>query len=193
MSEGPSTGFQLRLFAETSHGLHAAYTGDVYRADGRMHLPLGRTVLSLRWNEAWGEPDAEPFQLGGSRSDPPYLLPILNQREFALRGYSSGEETLIGHRARVVTAEWRIPLRDVDLHAMVPPVGLNRLALNAFIDVGDAWARDADPDWHRGYGVELMAEVRFGYLLGSDLRIGIADGRDAGGKTTAYLRVGRAF
>lgn len=193
MSEGPSTGFQLRLFAETSHGLHAAYSGDVYRADGRLHLPLGRTVLSLRWNEAWGEPDAEPFQLGGSRSDVPTLLPILNQREFALRGYTSGEETLIGNRARLATVEWRIPLKDVDRHAMVPPVGLNRLALNAFMDVGDAWARDADPDWHRGYGVELMAEVRFGYLLGADLRIGIADGRDEGGKTTAYLRLGRAF
>ena len=193
MSEGPSTGFQLRLFAETSHGLHAAYSGDVYRVDGRAHVPLGRTVLSLRWNEAWGEPDAEPFQLGGSRSDPPFLLPILNQREFALRGYTSGEASLLGNRARVTSAEWRVPLKDVDRHAMVPPVGLNRLALNVFMDVGDAWARGGEPDWHRGYGIELMAEVRLGYLLGGDLRIGIADGRDEGGRTTAYLRLGRAF
>ena len=143
LSEGPVTGLQLRLFAETSHGLQAAYSGDVYRADARLHFPLGKTVLSLRWNEAWGEPDAEPFQLGGSISDPPTLLPILNQREFALRGYTSGEPTLTGNRARITTVEWRIPLRDVDLHAMVPPVGLNRLALNAFFDVGAAWARDA--------------------------------------------------
>ena len=55
-----------------------------------------RTVLSLRWNEAWGETDAEPFQLGGTDSDPPTLLPILNQRDFALRGYSSGEPSLLG-------------------------------------------------------------------------------------------------
>ena len=193
MSEGPSTGFQLRLFAETSHGLHAAYAGDVYRVDTRVHFPLSRTVLSLRWNEAWGEPDAEPFQLGGTFSDPPTLLPILNEREFALRGYTSGEPTLIGNRARIVTAEWRIPLKDVDLHAMVPPVGLNRLALNLFIDVGAAWARGADPDYHRGYGVEFMSEVRLGYLGGAQLRIGIADGHDEGGKTTAYLRLGRSF
>jgi hypothetical protein len=92
-----------------------------------------------------------------------------------------------------VTAEWRIPLKDVDLHAMVPPVGLNRLALNLFIDVGAAWARGADPDYHRGYGVELMSEVRLGYLGGAQLRIGIADGHDEGGKTTAYLRLGRSF
>ena len=193
LSEGPVTGVQLRLFAETSHGLHAAYSGDVYRADTRLHFPLGKTVLSLRWNEAWGEPDAEPFQLGGSISDPPTLLPILNQREFALRGYTSGEPTLTGNRARITTAEWRIPLRDVDLHAMVPPVGLNRIALNAFFDVGAAWARNAEPDYHRGIGIELMAEVRLGYLFAADLRVGIAEGLDEGGKTTGYLRLGRSF
>ena len=193
MSEGPVSGLQLRLFAETSHGLHAAYSGDVYRADARFHFALGRTVLSLRWNEAWGEPDAEPFQLGGSISDPPTLLPVLNQRDFALRGYTSGEPTLTGHRARVTTAEWRIPLRDVDLHAMVPPVGLNRLALNLFYDLGAAWARGAEADYHRGVGIELMAEVRFGYLFGADLRIGLAEGLDEGGKTTGYLRLGRSF
>lgn len=193
MSEGPVSGLQLRLFAETSRGLHAAYSGDVYRADGRLHFPLGKTVLSLRWNEAWGESDAEPFQLGGSISDPPTLLPILNQREFALRGYTSGEATLTGNRARIGTAEWRIPLRDVDLHAMVPPVGLNRIALNAFFDVGAAWARAAEPDYHRGVGIELMAELRFGYLFGANLRIGLAEGLDEGGKTTGYLRVGRSF
>jgi hypothetical protein len=193
LSEGPVTGLQVRLFAETSHGLHAAYSGDVYRVDARLHLALGKTVLSLRWNEAWGEPDAEPFELGGSMTDPPTPLPILNQREFALRGYTSGEPTLTGNRARIATLEWRIPLRDVDRHAMVPPVGLNRIALNSFFDVGAAWARDAEPDYHRGIGIELMAEVRFGYLFGANLRIGLAEGLDEGGKTTGYLRVGRSF
>lgn len=193
MSEGPATGFQLRLFAETSHGLHAIYDGDVYRADARGHFPLGKTVLSLRWNEAWGEPDAEPFQLGGSRSDPPTLLPILNQREFALRGYTSGEPTLTGNRARVTSVELRIPLKDVDVHGMVPPVGLNRLALNVFFDYGAAWARGADADYHRGIGVELMTEVRIGYLFGGNLRFGLAEGLDEGGNTTAYLRLGRSF
>jgi len=193
LSEGPSRGFQLRLFAETSHGLHAAFSGDVYRADLRLHFPLGKTVLSLRWNEAWGEPDAEPFQLGGSDSDPAYLLPILNQRDFALRGYSSGEPALTGDRARVGTLELRVPLRDVDRHAMVPPLGLNRVALNVFLDVGAAWARGAGPDYHRGIGAELMAELRAGYLFGIELRLGVAEGLDDPGKTMAYLRIGRSF
>ncbi|HEV3008296.1 MAG TPA: hypothetical protein VGX52_04620 [Burkholderiales bacterium] len=193
LSEGPSQGLQVRLFAETSHGLHAAYSGDVYRVDSRLHFPIGRTVVSLRWNEAWGEPDAEPFQLGGSDSDPPTLLPILNQREFALRGYSSGEPSLAGHRARLGTLEWRVPLRDIDRHAMVPPVGINRIAMNLFYDIGDAWPRGGEPDYHRGFGIELMSEIRAGYLFGADFRLGLAKGRDEGGKTTAYLRLGRSF
>jgi hypothetical protein len=193
MSEGPSQGFQARLFAETSRGLHAAFDGDVYRIDTRLHIPAGKTVISLRWNEAWGEADAEPFQLGGSFSDPGFLLPFMNQRDFPLRGYGSGEPTLLGQRARLGSLEWRVPLKDVDRHLMVPPVGLNRVSLNAFYDVGDAWPRNGEPDWHRGYGIELMSEVRLGYLFGASLRLGLARGTDEGGRTTGYLRVGRSF
>ena len=190
LSEGPSQGLQVRLFAETSYG---DFSGEVYRVDTRLHFPLGRTVLSARWNEAWADPEAEPFQLGGTQTDPALMLPVLNQRDFPLRGYESGEPTLAGHRARLATLEWRLPLKDVDRHFMVPPVGMNRLSLNLFFDIGDAWLRGGEPDWHRGYGVELISEVRVGYLLGAQLRLGVADGRDEGGKTTAYLRVGRSF
>jgi hypothetical protein len=193
LSEGPTEGLQVRLFAETSRGLHAAFPGDVYRADSRVHLPLWRTVVSLRWNEVRGEDDSEPLQLGGTFSDPALVLPILNQRDFALRGYGSGEPTLRGSRARIGSFEWRVPITDVDRHAMVPPVGMNRLAVNVFYEVGDAWARGADPDYHRGYGIEVMSEVRFGYVLGSHFRLGVAKGLDEGGKTTAYLRVARSF
>jgi hypothetical protein len=190
LSEGPSEGMQLRLFAENSYG---DFSGQIYRADWRMHLPIGRTVFAFRWNEAWGEADAEPFQLGGSDSDPPSLLPLINQRDFPLRGYSSGEPSLVGHRARLGSLEWRIPLRDLDRHAMVPPVGINRISVNLFFDVGDAWPRGADPDYHRGYGAELMTEARLGYLLPLEMRLGFARGRDEGGRSTAYLTVGRSF
>ena len=59
--------------------------------------------------------------------------------------------------------------------------------------IGAAWPRGGEPDYHRGYGIELMSEVRFGYLGAANFRAGIADGRDQGGKTTAYVRVGRSF
>ncbi len=76
---------------------------------------------------------------------------------------------------------------------MVPPVGVNRVSVNLFYDVGDAWPRSGAPDWHQGYGIELMSELRVGYLLGAQLRLGLAHGADAGGKTVGYLRVGRSF
>lgn len=193
-SEGPSQGQELRLFAETSRRLRAAFGGNVYRADWRGHLPLSKTVLAVRWNEAYGTREAEPFELGGSHSDDLILLlPVLNERNFALRGYTTGIPALLGHRARLLSAEWRVPVADVDRHFMVPPVGLNRVALNLFYDVGAAWERGASADYHRGIGAELMTEPRAGYLFGFSARLGVARGLDKGGSTKVYLRAGRAF
>jgi hypothetical protein len=193
LSEGPSQGEELRLFAETSRGLGGAYSGNVYRADWRAHVPLAKTVLAMRWNEAYGQRDAEPFELGGSKSDEVILLPVLNERDFALRGYTTGTPSLMGHRARVTTLEWRAPLRDIDRHWMVPPLGINRVALNLFADVGAAWEHGDTPHYRRGIGAEVISEPRFGYLFGTALRAGVAKGLDASGSTKIYLRVGRSF
>jgi hypothetical protein len=193
LSEGPSQGQQLRLFAETSRRLRAAYDGNVYRADWRAHVPIGKSVLAVRWNEAHGQHRAEPFELGGSYPDETFLLPVVNQRSFALRGYSSGEPALTGQRARIGTLEWRTALADVDRHAMVPPVGLNRIAASVFFDIGAAWEHGERPEYHRGAGVELLSEIRLGYLFGVHARLGFAKGLDAPGKSTGYLQVGRSF
>jgi len=193
LSEGPSQGQQLRLWAETSRGLGAAYTGGIVRADWRAHIALGKTVLSLRWNEAHGQRDAEPFELGGSKSDDITLMPQINERDFALRGYTTGTPSLMGHNARVGTIEWRAALADIDRHIMVPPVGINRVGLTMFLDVGAAWEPGASPDYHRGIGGELVFEPRFGYLFGLQTRAGIARGLDESGSTKIYLRAGRTF
>ncbi|HMH17007.1 MAG TPA: hypothetical protein VK572_02560, partial [Burkholderiales bacterium] len=88
LSEGPSQGQQLRLFAETSNGLRGAYSGNFYRGDWRAYLPAGKTVLSLRWNQAYSQPQAEAIQLGGTGAsylEEAFALPVLNQRAFPLR------------------------------------------------------------------------------------------------------------
>ena len=118
---------------------------------------------------------------------------MINERDFALRGYTTGTPSLMGHRARVATVEWRAPLADIDRHLMVPPIGINRVALNLFLDVGAAWDQDAARDYHRGVGAELVSEPRFGYLFGLQARAGVAKGLDATGSTKIYLRAGRAF
>ncbi|HET7201665.1 MAG TPA: hypothetical protein VFI80_12720 [Burkholderiales bacterium] len=195
LSEGPSEGQQLRLFAETSNGLHGAFSGNFYRGDLRVHLPAGSSVFSLRWNEAYSQPAAEAIQLGGTFSEEVagFDLPVLDQREFPLRGYRSGEAVLTGHHARLGTLEWRVPLRDVDRHFMSPPVGLNRLSMSVFLDTGTAWDDGLAHRYYRSGGLELVSEPRLGYLLGLQLRAGVAKGFEAPGETVAYLKVGRSF
>ena len=195
LSEGTSQGQQLRLFAETSNGLRGAYSGNFYRGDWRVYLPAGRTVASLRWNQAYSQPQAEAIQLGGtgaSFSEEAFALPVLNQREFPLRGYRSGEPVLTGHRASLATLEWRIPVSDVDRHLMVPPVGVNRISMSVFTEAGAAWD-NAPQHWYKSGGVELLYEARAGYLLGAQLRIGVAKGFEAPGRTEGYVRLGRSF
>ncbi len=195
LSEGPSQGQQLRLFAETSNGLRGAYSGNFYRGDWRAYLPAGRTVVSLRWNQAYSQPQAEAIQLGGtgaSFSEEAFALPVLDQREFPLRGYRSGEAVLTGHRASLVTLEWRAPISDVDRHFMVPPVGVNRISMSLFTEAGEAWD-DAPRHWYKSGGMELLYEARAGYLLGAQLRIGVAKGFEAPGRTEGYVRLGRSF
>lgn len=194
LSEGPSEGQWLRLFAETSRKLKADYTGNIVRADWRAHVPVYHSVFALRWNEAYGTTDAQPFELGGSRSDQYEFLPVLNQRAFALRGYTSGSQpSLVGHRARVVTAELRTPIADLDRHFMTPPLGINRLSFNLFYDIGAAWERGDSPTYSRGIGVELLGEPTLLYFLGWQFRAGVAKGLDQGGETKVYLHAGRSF
>src|SRR5207248_757807 len=147
----------------------------------RVYLPAGRTVVSLRWNQAYSQPQAEAIQLGGtgaSFSEEAFALPVLNQREFPLRGYRSGEPVLTGHRASLATLEWRIPVSDVDRHLMVPPVGVNRISMSVFTEAGAAWD-NAPQHWYKSGGVELLYEARAGYLWGAQLGIGVAKGFEA--------------
>ena len=94
----------------------------------------------------------------------------------------------------MATVEWRTPLVDIDRHAMVPAVGINRLSGTVFMDVGGAWSTGNGPaDWRRGVGVELLGEVKLLYALGLQLRLGLARGLDAPKDTRGYLTVGRSF
>jgi len=198
LSEGSSQGVALSLIGESydpaGKRLGGPFRGEVVRADARAHLPLGPTVLALRYVAGRAGNAAEPFELGGTFSEPDaVVLPFLNQRDYALRGYNNGEPLLRGRRLRLGTLEWRVPLADVDRHLMVPPVGLNRVSANLFYEAGAAWNEGSPDKYYRSGGVELLAELRLGYLLGLQLRAGWAHAVDAPGADKAYLKVGRAF
>lgn len=193
-SEGVNHGQLFSLQAESYDPFDGQYEGKVYRADWRGYVGWGRSTLALRWTEARGEAGTEPFELGGSNTSEHSGLPRLNERDLALRGYDNGKPALTGKRARIVGAEWRLPLADIDRHLMTPPLGLNRLSGALFYEAGAAWSETARPDqYYRAAGVELLAELKLGYRLGLLLRAGYARGLDAPGGDELYLQLGRSF
>ncbi|EGI77030.1 hypothetical protein [Hylemonella gracilis] len=204
-SEGTNRGLNARLLYESYAPFKGEdgddlppdqdYDGAVLRADLRGFVPLGRTVLGLRYTEARAQGRTEAFQLGGATDEHLQLGTQLGNRTLALRGYSGDEPELQGVNARVASLEWRTPLADIDRHFMVPPVGINRLSASVFYDVGGAWGRDEDAPsrYWRGVGVELLGEVKLLYVMGLQMRLGIAKGLDGPQETHGYLTVGRAF
>jgi hypothetical protein len=204
-SEGANRGLNARLLYESYAPFKGEdgddlprdedYNGGMLRADLRGFVPLGRSVLGLRYTEARAQGRTEAFQLGGATDEHLQLGIQLGNRTLALRGYSSDEPELQGVNARVASLEWRTPLADIDRHLMAPAVGINRLSASVFYDVGGAWGRDEDAPsrYWRGVGVELLGEVKLLYVLGLQLRLGIAQGLDGPQETHGYLTVGRAF
>lgn len=195
-SEGPNRGQRSSLLLETCAPFsgNTACTGHVLRGDVRGYFGIGRSVLALRYTEARARGVTEPFQLGGATDALLQLGTALNSRDLALRGYAGNEAALQGANARVASAEWRQPLADIDRHAMVPPVGLNRLSGTLFMDVGGAWNRGSGPStYRRGVGGELLGEVKLLYSVDLHLRLGLARGLDAPRQTLGYLTLGRAF
>ncbi len=197
-SEGPNRGLRGTLLMESYKPLAGGdalrYDGNVVRADLRAYLPLGRSVLALRLTEARARGRTEPYQLGGATDEALQLGPTLNVRELALRGYRGDEPQLRGVNARVASIEWRTPLVDIDRHAMVPAVGINRLSAAVFMDLGGAWDTGNGPSkWRRGVGLELLGEIKLLYAIGLQLRAGVARGLDEPRGTHGYLSLGRAF
>lgn len=200
-SEGPNRGFRATLLYETYRPFRndgpanePRYDGHVLRADLRGFVPIGRSVLGLRWTEARARDNTEPFQLGGATDEQLQYGLVLNSREIAFRGYRGDEPELQGRNARVATVELRTPFADIDRHGMSPPFGINRLSGAFFVEGGGAWSDGNGPDrWRKSVGFELLGEVRLLYALGLQLRAGVASGLDEPKSTRGYLTVGRAF
>jgi hypothetical protein len=120
-------------------------------------------------------------------------VPTLNERDLPLRGYRGNEAELRGRHARLGTVEFRTPIMDIDRHAMVPPIGINRLSATAFFDIGAAWDSGSASKYYKGVGAEVLGEVKLLYLLALQTRVGVAIGLDGPGTTRVYAALGRQF
>jgi hypothetical protein len=197
-SEGANRGQHSSLLYESYKPFATSgstdFDGSVLRLDLRGYLGVGSGVLAVRHTEVRAHGRTERFQLGGATDPQLQLGLMLNRRDIALRGYQGNEAALQGANARVSTLEWRMPLADLDRHAMVPPIGINRLSLNLFTDIGGAWDTGNKPaSYYKGVGAELIGEIKLLYTLGLQLRLGVAQGLDDPKGTQAYLTLGRAF
>jgi hypothetical protein len=199
-SEGSNRGQRATLLYESYRPFvregRNDYDGNVLRLDWRGYVPIGRSVLALRHTEARAHGSTEPFQLGGAFDPQLQLQPglALNSRDITLRGYRGDEPGLLGANARVSTIEWRTPFADIDRHFMVPAVGLNRLSGAFFFDIGGTWNAGNRPlHYDRSVGAELLSEIKLLYILGLQLRLGVARGLDGPKNTLGYLTIGHAF
>ena len=197
LSDGPSRGQQAQLFYETYRPFkdtqRSPYTGEVTRLLWDGYWALGRSVLSGHWVEGRGQAGrTENFELGGAVAGLETLAPQLNERDVTLRGYRRGDAGLIGANVRRLTVQWRTPLADIDRHAMVPPLGVNRVSGAVFYEAGGVWNRGGGPQhWLRAVGAEAITELKLGYLLPLQVRVGVARGLDRPGETRAYVVAGR--
>ena len=144
------------------------------------------------------------FSLGGFDSGDP-VRSILNPVGAPVRilrgfvgGAFSGEAYVLG------TFEYRLPLLDVETGAWTLPLYLRRLHASVFSDVGDAWMPFDDGPFqknhppfqlHAGAGAELRAEVVFGYVFPTDLRLGCAHGLEKSSVSIwdCYAAIGGVF
>ncbi|MDP2761974.1 MAG: hypothetical protein Q8O64_16535 [Sideroxyarcus sp.] len=187
-------GVLASLLFETYSPFKGDYDGHLARLDAQGLWPLGSTVLDARWTEVRATGSTEPFQLGGAFQHSLTQAPMLNQRNLPLRGYAGSEWQLRGRNTRTMGIEWRTPIADIDRHAMIPPVGINRLSASVFLDAGRAWDSGSEPShYYRGVGVELIGEIKLYYFIPLPLRLGIARGLDDPGNTRMYLQLGQLF
>jgi hypothetical protein len=112
-----------------------------------------------------------------------------------LRGFD--ERDVLGTRAAVLNADYRLPLARIERGAGTLPLFLRTIHGAAFVDAGHAWSRTfRTRDVRMSAGAELSVDAVVGYALpltftaGAAWRVdGLRDERGFG----AFVRVGRAF
>ena len=120
---------------------------------------------------------------------------VFNKRKYALRGYKEGLPQLAGDHMNLAEIEWRFPISLVERTAMVPPFGVTKLHGKVFYSAGDAWFDDTQSaDYYKSAGLELSANVFFGYFIPLNVKAGFAKGFDDElGEEEYYLQLGLSF
>lgn len=163
----------------------------------------GHQSLALRWRggaAAGGFRNRGAFCVGDFISGGDAIRALLGRTGFGtsgcslLRGYGVGAAQ--GRYFTRATAEYRIPLADVDRGVGSLPVFMTRVGMIPFVDVGNAWTDPTDVrDVLVGSGAALVFSFRMGYGEGINLFLKYAHGfmRSLGGTDTFRLVVSTSF
>ena len=90
--------------------------------------------------------------------------------------------------------EWRFPISLIERGIMAPPFGINKLHGKLFYSAGDAWTDDIESaDYFESAGIEVTANMVFGYFIPLNVKLGYAKGFDDLGEEEIYLQLGLSF
>ncbi|HEX8253943.1 MAG TPA: hypothetical protein VF846_12410 [Thermoanaerobaculia bacterium] len=174
------SGMTARLdYENLSRVLGSDRTVQQLRADVRGYLPiplarspLGRHLLAARvaaGNTTGDYIFQRELRVGGTGSGE-FLG--LESRNFPVRGYDTG--TLRGYRAALASAEYRLPLWQIDRGPSTWPIFFNRLVGAAFADAGTAWQRDGARRTIASVGAEVGLDLFLSYVAPLRYRMGVA-------------------
>ncbi len=198
-----------RLFTttyETSEIGNSTNKGKMLSIDWREFIKLNKlNVLGLRLTAGLGIDSPRPFQLGGYDSATDafdnslyssvrYRSNLYNKRRYALRGYATQTDSLIGRRMLMTTAEWRFPIANIERGFPVFPLALNKISGTLFYNGASVWETGLKPEqFLHGIGIEGTADTQLFRVLPIKLRLGIAKGLSKNGETQPYFTVGTSF
>ncbi len=163
----------------------------------------GHQSLALRWRggaSAGGFRNRGAFCVGDYISGGDAIRALLGRTGFGtsgcslLRGYGVGAAR--GRYFARASAEYRIPLADVDRGIGSLPFFMSRVGLIPFVDVGNAWTDPTDVRaMLAGTGAALVFSFRLGYAEGINVFLKYAHGfmRSLGGTDTFRLVVSTSF
>ncbi|MDQ6978017.1 MAG: hypothetical protein Q9M75_07880, partial [Ghiorsea sp.] len=196
-----STGHVLSILAESGKGLGGTYTGNMLMLSGRQFSNLGgEQVLALRVDAGFGDAVSRPFAVGGSNNiniipnllDPLPVSASFNQRQYSLRGYA--DAALIGQNMLLASAEYRFPIARIEKGWMAPPIGIDKLFGQMFVDTARTGNDLNTAKTYTSIGAELGGDMVLFYNLLVRMQLGYAKGfDDTLGGNQVYFRLGSSF
>jgi hypothetical protein len=173
--------------------------GVTLTADGRRywHVRPRHGVVAVRAGAAgsWGDLEAEKiFSASGSGPQSPgfgYGVDAIG----LLRGFD--EEDVLGTRAVVANADYRVPLKRIGRGVGTVPIFVRTFHGAVFVDAGHAWTEAVRwSDMRLSIGAEVSADTVVGFALPLTFTAGAAwrrDGARGARGVVAFGRIGRAF